>query len=251
MQGLAAITNMLRNGSFPRQNSTYSKVVHVGHSFGSAQTYSLISMYPNISDGAVLTGFSMNASFVGYFTAGNDLQQARLNQPIRFGAPQDAVTLTNVLNQYALTDLVAPVDYTTQVQYNYPLGYLANSNVNALQYLFLFPGFFDTMIAYFGEKTKQPVTVGEALTLGSVPMMNQFRGPVYVVTGDYDLPYCGGNCSATGGAASSIPAQVQKNFPNTNISTLIQPNTGHGINFHYNATGAYNAINSFFKARVH
>ena len=35
---------------------------------------------------------------------------------------------------------------------------------------------------------------------------------------------------------------VKMNFPSvseSNFSSHIQPNTGHGINFHYNATGAY------------
>lgn len=31
------MTNMLRNGTFPKVNATFDKIVHVGHSFGSAQ----------------------------------------------------------------------------------------------------------------------------------------------------------------------------------------------------------------------
>lgn len=69
---------------------------------------------------------------------------------------------------------------------------------------------------------------------------------------DSDQPYCGGNCTATGGVAASIPAMVQMNFPSvaaSNFSTIIQPNTGHGINLHYNATGAYDAINNFLNSK--
>ena len=29
----------------------------------------------------------------------------------------------------------------------------------------------------------------------------------------------------------------------------IQPETGHGINLHYNATGAYGVINNFLQAK--
>jgi pimeloyl-ACP methyl ester carboxylesterase len=79
----AQLTQMLRNGTFPGVNHTFSKVVHVGHSFGSAQTYALVSMYPNITDGIVLTGFSMNESFVNPFIAGGNFQQADRNQPLR------------------------------------------------------------------------------------------------------------------------------------------------------------------------
>ena len=70
---------------------------------------------------------------------------------------------------------------------------------------------------------------------------------------DSDLPYCGGDCLATGGAASSIPAQVKMNFPNVaeeNFTAVVQPNTGHGINFHYNATAAYRIINDFLNSKV-
>lgn len=37
VEALAAVTRMLRNGSFPKVNTTFDKIVHVGHSFGSAQ----------------------------------------------------------------------------------------------------------------------------------------------------------------------------------------------------------------------
>lgn len=69
---------------------------------------------------------------------------------------------------------------------------------------------------------------------------------------DSDVPYRGGNCTNTGGAADSIAAMVTMNFPNVNSSNFMsymQPNTAHGINFHYNATGAYDVINNFFNSK--
>ena len=171
---------MLRNGTMPGYNSSFSTVVHVGHSFGSAQTYALVDMYPGISDGIVLTGFSMNASFVGYFETGGNFVLANLNQPFRFGNISQEM-VASVLNMYGLTDYVAG----TEIGYRTPYadGYLTHSNINANQLLFLLPGYFDAMILLLGENTKQPVTVGELLTLGSAPMMNSYAGPVLVVTG--------------------------------------------------------------------
>lgn len=248
VQALAAVSSMLRQGTLPEVQHAFDKVIHVGHSFGSAQTYALVDMYPDISDGIVLTGFSMNSSFVGYFTAGNDLQQAYLNQPTRFGNSSSMSNIQQVLQDLALSDYFAYPNSASNLGLNYPAGYLVNSNVNALQYLFLKPGFFDTEIAYYGEQGKQPVTVGEVLTLGSAPMMNAYKGPVMVITGDSDLPYCGGDCLNTGGVGDSVVAPIAMNFPSTQVDIVIQPNTGHGINFHYNATGAYNAINGFFSS---
>ncbi|KAH9207356.1 hypothetical protein DL95DRAFT_450399 [Leptodontidium sp. 2 PMI_412] len=250
----AQLTQMLRNGTFPGVNQTFSKVVHVGHSFGSAQTYSLANLYPELTDGIILTGFSMNASFVPFFAAGGNFQLANRNQPLRYSniTGQQVQTL---LSMYAepLVDYIAPIDLTTiTTPQMLPNGYLVSSNAEANKYLFFKPKFYDAGILTLAEATKQPVTLGELLTLGSLVTMNNFNGPVMVITGDSDLPYCGSDCLATGGAAASIPAMVKMNFPNvadSNFSAIIQLNTGHGINFHYNATGAYTVMNDFLGAK--
>lgn len=183
IEALAALTRMLRSGTLPTVDHAFSRVVHVGHSFGSAQTYGLVATYPDISDGIVLSGFSLNSSFTGFFAAGGNFQQAQLNQPIRFGTESTAMAIQGFLQTYALTDLIAPFDVTTAMSYSYSPGYLVSSNANALQYQFFYPGYFDTGLLYNVESTKQPVTVGEMLTLGSSPRINKFGGPVFVITG--------------------------------------------------------------------
>ncbi len=92
----------------------------------------------------------MNASFVGYFFAGANFVEANENTP-------------------RLAE--------------YPNGYLISSDIEANQYLFFYPGYFDPNILVLAENTKLPVTVGELLTLGSAPMMNTFTGPVMVISG--------------------------------------------------------------------
>jgi pimeloyl-ACP methyl ester carboxylesterase len=185
VEATAKLTQMLRSGTFPSVNRTYSTVVHVGHSFGSAQTYSLVNKYPELSDGIVLTGFSMNSSFVGLFAAGNNLQQARLNQPLRFGGISGAMAET-LINAYATNvfDYLAPIDLAVLPEpQNTPNGYLVPANAAANKYLFLKPHYYDPAILTLAEMTKQPVTIGELLTLGSVPMMNNYAGPVFVING--------------------------------------------------------------------
>ena len=81
-------------------------------------------------------------------------------------------------------------------------------------------------------------------------MLNQYAGPVLVFTGSADLPYCGGDCFATGDPnVPSIPSQVVKNFPGAekggNFESYVQPVTGHGLNFHFNATEGYKYVNGF------
>ena len=140
-------------------------------------------MYPTISDGIVLTAFSMSSTFVGFFGAGANFEQAYLNQPFRFGnVSASASTMESLLNMYSLTDYLVGIT-SSSPSLDYPAGYLTNANIGANQYLFFLPGFFDPGVLLVGEKTKQPVTVGELLTLTSGPMVNAYAGPVLIVTG--------------------------------------------------------------------
>ena len=82
---LYQLTMMLRSGTFPGINKSFEKVVHVGHSFGSVQTSALANMYPTATDGIILTGFSSNSSYIGFFALGTNFMQANTNQPLRFG----------------------------------------------------------------------------------------------------------------------------------------------------------------------
>jgi pimeloyl-ACP methyl ester carboxylesterase len=85
ISALYEVTMALRNGTFPTVKHAFRKVVHVGHSFGSAQTYALSALHPDSTDGIALTGFSMNGTWLPRTFAGFNFHLARLNQPLRFG----------------------------------------------------------------------------------------------------------------------------------------------------------------------
>ena len=87
-------------------------------------------MYPDISDGIGLTGFSQNGSFVPFFLLGGNFIEAN--------------------NVAAFSSL--------------PDGYLAAGDKSAVQTNFFAPGDFDPAILTYAYKTGQPVTVGELLT---------------------------------------------------------------------------------------
>ena len=279
VEALNEITKKLRSGSIPEIKTPYKKVIHVGHSFGSVQSYWLSALYPNNTDGLVLTGFSVATQFLAYFAAGNDFHSARLNQPFRLGNASNAAVyklatqygldmnivsgLTKVLNGAGVDltsqdvwDIVATTAVgdvitgynETAPPLNYPSGYFANGDLNTLQYLFLWPGNYDVGLAVVGEQTKQPVTTGELLTIGSSPMSSPFTGPVLVITGEHDVPFCGGNCygQIMGQNLSDIPSGTKMVFPNAlKFAAHIQPNTGHGLNLHYNATAGYQVIQNY------
>jgi pimeloyl-ACP methyl ester carboxylesterase len=270
------VTTKLRKGRIPEIGKSYNTVIHVGHSFGSVQSYWLSALYPNNTDGVVLTGFSVVGQFLPYIVAGWNLHSARLNQPLRLGNASNegvrklatqygldknlvsglqkileaaGVDLTSqeVWNEVATTEVLDLITGYNQSfpHYNYPSGYMVSSDLTALQYAFLFPGNYDVGIALAGETTKQPVTTGELLTIGSSPMSSPFTGPVIVVTGEHDVPFCGGNCygKLPNSTAADIPAGVAMAYPAASaFKSHVQPNTGHGLNFHYNATAGYQII---------
>ncbi|KAL1879523.1 hypothetical protein Plec18167_003980 [Paecilomyces lecythidis] len=253
VEALHALTSMLHEGSFPGVDEEFECIVHVGHSFGSLQTLLLTALYPNISDAVVLTGFSSNATYLDIWTSGCDFQSAKDNQPSRLGSYLWGVTLESVAAQTPFEDLFAGINIeTARESYNYPPGYLVPGNRNSLQFGFLTGGYFDPSILPYADNIKQPTTAGELLTLRSAPAESTFSGPVMVLTGEFDVPFCGGNCLNTGDPrVAAIPDTVREVFTNVDdddFFSYIQPNTGHGINMHYNSTGAYRVIGEWLRS---
>ncbi|KAA8614580.1 MhpC hydrolase or acyltransferase alpha beta hydrolase superfamily [Pyrenophora tritici-repentis] len=274
VEALNEVTLMLRNGKIPEIGRPYKKVVHVGHSFGSVQTFWLSALYPKNTDGIILTGFGGASQYLAYVIAGWNLHSARLNQPLRLGNASShglraevakgiiesfkvafkvsgvhlsSNELWNVLATTEVMDLVTGYN-ATDVSYNYPSGYIASSDLTSLQYAFLYPGHYDIGLAIEGERTKHPLTIGELLTIGSGPKSSCFTGPVLVVTGENDVPFCGGNCYAgiKGTGLSNLPEAAKQAFPSASVfKSHIQPMTGHGNNFHFNATAGYKVMQNF------
>ncbi|KAL6150985.1 hypothetical protein ACJQWK_10464 [Exserohilum turcicum] len=280
---------MLRNGDICQIGRPYDKVIHVGHSFGSIQSYWLSARYPENTDGVILTGFSAASQFLAYIIAGMNMHSARLNQPLRFGdasadnirwvihyhggykkvmwllneflmqsgidtKPSDewseilTTEIMDLVNEYVDFD---SDDWKPVYSYHYPPGYMTTSCFTAFQYGFLQPGNYDVQLGLHAERTKQPVTTGELLTLASAPKSSSFTGPVLVINGENDVPFCGGNCygQIEGANFSNIPEAVGMAFPSASaFFSYIQPNTGHGLNLHYNATAGYQVMQDFLAA---
>lgn len=147
---LKALTEGLRYQKIEGCSGEFDKIVHVGHSFGSSQTYTLTAMYPDISDGIVLTGFSQNGTFAAFFELGSN---------------------------FIIANQVSALS-------KYPTGYLAPASVQGVQIDFFAPGDFDSNVLQTAYMTGQPVTPGELLTLtGATAKPNTFAGPSLVITG--------------------------------------------------------------------
>lgn len=214
---LVALTKMLKDGGIPGVSETYEKVIHVGHSFGSVQSYALTRDYPELSSGLILQGFSQNGSFLPYFQLGGN-----------FVAVQ-----------------------TTPLASDYSAGYFAAGNPSGVQTNFFSPGMFDPAILNLAYSTGQPVSQGELLTIGGAASgINPFTGPVLIITGGRDVPFCGGDCTLTGDPSlPNIPSSSIPNFPNAKtVEVVIVPEAGHGLNLQYSHDYTYQQMLAFLSA---
>ena len=89
-------------------------------------------------------------------------------------------------------------------------------------------------------------TLGELFTLSFALKPTQFTGPIDIVLGDADYPFCGGNCTSP---KAQAPATIPVFYPRAGAGSrsFVLPNAGHNYNAHYGAPAAYEHINEFLK----
>ncbi|MCJ1230475.1 hypothetical protein MMC12_007149 [Toensbergia leucococca] len=210
---LAQLTRLLRSSSLPNTPTPHTHYTHTGHSYGSMLSNALVALDPSASDGLVLTGYSNNFAFEGLFLATTG-HLASLNQPRRFGGHSS--------------------------------GFITWADVFCNQYSFLSFPFFDPAVAAAAEATKWPFTVGEIV---SEPVLAapEYKGPVLFLNGQFDLIFCGGNCTniVVDGPTSISRSEI---FPAASaFEVYVQPRAGHAVNLHFNSTGAYGVAFAFLK----
>ncbi|KAL3442798.1 Alpha/Beta hydrolase protein [Aspergillus insuetus] len=215
---LAEISSLLRAGKLSRKiGAPPKKLVHVGHSFGSLITNGLVAARPALADGVILTGFSHNTSWTPLFELCLGFELARSNNPARF--------------------------------HGYGSGYLTWGNQYDNQCAFYTYPFFDSRVLREAEGRKAPFAISELLSFASVPLAApNFTRPVLMISGQSDVPFCGGDCTGVFNGPASVSPFV---FPAASpFASYIHPNTGHALNLHHNASAAYEVIHKFIKEHV-
>ncbi|KAK8016855.1 hypothetical protein PG993_015044 [Apiospora rasikravindrae] len=206
---LASLTKSVRSGQYTGNLGQPSKVVHVGHSFGSILTHTLVEQDPTLSDGIILTGTGYNETAFPSFFEG-----ARLN----------------------IANTVSPGKYR-----GLDSGYLAFADIYGNVATFFNPADFDPEALWYTQHIAQPLAAIELLPAASGnPGATNFTGPVMILTGEIDLGNCAGNCNGL----LEHPAReiFRKAEP---FKTAVHPRAGHGINFNPNATGAFGVMTDF------
>jgi len=209
---------MLRNGDIG--NTRFKKIVGIGHSYGSVQIQALSTTSPDLLDAILLQGFSLNATGLLAVSTGGDYQPGVAVAPSRF-ANKD------IANAYVMV----------QSPYSSQFGF------------FYFPYFSDTALQRTFQ-TAQPVAHGVIFTQAAIIQnaTNKFKGPVHVVTGAQDFPFCNRDCYAVppGSPFPNLPSFVKAFYPNAcNFSVYIPANTGHVINAHFSAPETFKKMLQF------
>ncbi|EST06734.1 hypothetical protein PSEUBRA_004657 [Kalmanozyma brasiliensis GHG001] len=178
----------------------HSKIVGIGHSYGSVQTQAVSMMSPELLDGVVLTGYTTNATNLPGYLHAAAYQIAK-----------------NTLSQLS----------------NKPPVWLASGSEAGNQIAFFYPPYFSDASFRLARATEQPVTLGSLFSIGAVGGPSNFTGPVQVVNGAKDFIFCSSNCWG-GPNGTAIPDGVKELYPQAkNFTSYIAENTGHGITAHY------------------
>ncbi len=196
-------------------DTRFEKVIGVGHSLGSELTNAITARHPQDLEAAVLTALSVDSAGQADFLSGLELVIARSNQPFRF---------SNLTNGYLIAD---------SILFN-QFGFFRAPN-------------YDPLVLAAAEATKQTFTIGELFT-NSMFMGKavDFRGPIDVVDGENDLPFCRSNCLVPENKAAAVKGALYSNAKNSSTS-FVAKGAGHGLNLHYVAGDASRQILNFLK----
>ncbi|KAI1761297.1 hypothetical protein GGR53DRAFT_469445 [Hypoxylon sp. FL1150] len=207
---------VLGNGTLPEQLNP-TRIVHVGHSFGSLLIAGLLIQHGDMSDAALLTGFLPNSTHLGeVMVATFEHDFAPVSDPARFG--------------------------------QFPSGYIVLTSENTLQKVYLTEDVLDPELLTYTEKIKQPEAV--ALYASSAQAFANpgapFAGPVQLIAGEFDFVNCNGDCKGT----YTVEGIKNSTFPgSSNVTVHLQPNTGHALTVAKNASAGFEVMFSYLEAQ--
>jgi pimeloyl-ACP methyl ester carboxylesterase len=208
-----ALIQLLRAGSIA--GTAFCNVIGVGHSLGSEILNSITAQYPSDIDAAVLTGFTLDPAGQADFFSGINVLIAREANPTNFSG------LDN--------------------------GYLISGNIVGNQFGFFRAPNFDPCVLEAGEVAKQTFTIGELFTNTQfIAPAPDFKGPIDVVDGENDLPFCQSNCLVPVNKAKAVKGVL---YPNAakGSRVYIGKGSGHSLNLHFVAPDVYAHIFKFIE----
>ncbi|KAK9364428.1 Alpha/Beta hydrolase protein, partial [Lipomyces kononenkoae] len=226
---LAGLTKIARSGEIISSATVLNgslvsdfiptKIVHVGHAYGSYMGTFMLAKYGDLVDGALLTGLLLN----------NELK----DKPI-----------TVLTYNHAFPREVNPILFA-----DYGSGYFVLDSEETLQKLFFQKATLDPALLAYAESIKQPETVGQYATEDALEIPStaaNYTGPILFFTGEYDNYVCNGDCNGV-----QYQDQTEYIYGNATdqFSFYLQPNTGHATGLSMNASAGYEVMLQFLDSR--
>ncbi|KAJ4288172.1 hypothetical protein N0V90_012189 [Kalmusia sp. IMI 367209] len=215
---LASLLKSLRAGKYT-SNIKPSKLILVGHSFGTAISNFILGKYPELADAAVLTGYSFpNMTDPAFFTSA-------------FGLSVFASRIVSTL----------PESSKPQFADSFDSGWVSFADKYSYTQSFLGAVDYSIPAAEYSYKITQPYSGVDFLSaFAEHTVADRFEGKVLLAPAGRDLFFCAGDCKDT------FERGLQKDaFPKANITVWVQDGAGHGQNFAQNAKELYGQIVKF------
>ncbi|KAG9120191.1 hypothetical protein FRC07_004404 [Ceratobasidium sp. 392] len=211
-----------------RNTKKFSKIVGIGHSFGAMQLTGIANKYPDDLEAVILTGYapSMVTVPLAFTSWAITLAKEQADATIRsrwMSLPDGANKYTN------------------------DLAYWGTGSPSADRFAFFAEGNYDEGAFKQAYDTKQTFTMGEFLTIAepvSQPAPN-YKGDVFVVTGEKDIIFCGGNCNQkpTTTEGNSLLDDTKTLYLNAkSFMTYVPPGAGHALFTHYGTNKTISTI---------
>jgi hypothetical protein len=220
---LHQIITKIKSGtaSLPR---TFNTVIYGDHSYGSLLRNAFVAKYPTDVDALILTGYS--SSF--------DL----------------------AIPGVALTALLVPAVLLEPTRFQcYSLGYLEMSTRTGFDFLFFWPGGYDSKLEAQNFAQRGTFATGEVATVAFTIQETEYQGPVYVVTGQHDAFFCNPlglplgtiDCESS---TSGYLANTKSLYPAaSSFEAYVVPDVGHFWQLHYSANADFGVVHSWMAGK--
>ncbi|KAL1604047.1 hypothetical protein SLS60_005639 [Paraconiothyrium brasiliense] len=215
---LASLLRSLRKGQYTAGVKA-SKLVLIGHSFGSAISNNVLGLYPELADAAILTGYAFpSKEDPAFYTSGLGL---------------------SVFGSRIVSTL--PASSKPQFAASFDDGWLSFVDKYAFTESFLGGEDYEVPAAEYSFKIAQPYSGVDFLSaFAQMTAADKFEGKVLLAPAERDLFFCAGDCKDT--FARGLQGSL---FPNTKPEVYFQQGSGHGQNFALNARDMYGEVVRF------
>ncbi|KEP48593.1 alpha/beta hydrolase family containing protein [Rhizoctonia solani 123E] len=215
-----------------RASGKYSKILGIGHSFGSIQLTGIAARYPRDLDAVVLTGYAPSMISVPLaFTAWSQMLASEQPDMAVRSRWSSLPSGSNIMNDKS---------------------YLGTGSPSSDRFAFFSEGSYDEGAFKLAYDTKQTHTLGEFLTIAepvSQPA-SEYKGHVFVVTGERDIIFCGGNClqKPVSASGSNLLDDTKSLYPNAaSFSTHVPSGAGHALFAHHGTDNVISTILTWSK----